>query len=205
MKRILLLAAITALVVPGVAEAKKKHRTCNVRGSTTVEANSKLRVYGTFRKGNIETRACRLKNGKKYLLSSGEDFGAGDTAELVTLSGYFVAYALNGFDDSQRYNPDFKGFANKVVVLDIRSGQSRSATAVGSGPGSAFSLVLAPNGSIAWIGVPTSTTREVRKMAIGAGPVLLDSGPDVKDNSLAFAGGTVYWLKGGAAQSAPLG
>jgi len=73
------------------------------------------------------------------------------------------------------------------------------------------SLVLRANGSAAWIQTGFSKVGEslpgvtVAKAQYGRPAVVLAMGMDVEPGSVALAGTTLYWTKGGVAASATLG
>jgi hypothetical protein len=68
---------------------------------------------------------------------------------------------------------------------------------------------LTSNGSLAWLDYYGDSARpvpySVHALTAGAEePVLLDSGSDIDPTSLAVGRGRVYWIKAGAARTAPL-
>src|SRR5262249_18811501 len=140
---------------------------------------------------------------KRFLLATADDAeGTGDAVAIVRVAGRFVAWDEQHFDDSERYNPDFKGFPSSVWALDTRSGAKRTAAATSGTPdtSSVESLVLKPNGSFAWIG--SGATLEVHRYD-AADDTILDSGPDIDPASLAASAAQLYWLRAGLAHSAP--
>jgi hypothetical protein len=205
MQRLCVIAVLSlGLLAAGSAQARS---TCTPRGSKTVAANTKVRVF-TFRKSGSDTTrlyACRLRGRKRYLLASAQEQGGTGTAvSLVRVIDRFVAWDAQPFDDSERYNPDFQGFPSTVNELDTTTGTrtSRPATTGSPAPSSVTALVLTGSGSLGWIG--SASTLEVHLYANG-GDTVLDTGPDIDPTSLAAAQHELYWMRAGAPRSAPLG
>jgi len=73
------------------------------------------------------------------------------------------------------------------------------------GVGPTTQIVLAPSGSVAWIVndnfSPDPPTFQVWKAPVGAAPVRLASGGDIDPQSLALAGGRLYWTQAGSPRS----
>jgi hypothetical protein len=135
--------------------------------------------------------------------SSAASFGGVAPKALV---GTIVAY--------EHLNP------REMTVRDLRNGRilrrlpigKRSAADNTRGPGSAQSVVLKADGSVAWIdrfkreatpGSPLTTEYEVEAID-GAGTRVLAVGTDIAPKSLALAGSTLYWTQGGKPFSAVL-
>jgi hypothetical protein len=66
-------------------------------------------------------------------------------------------------------------------------------------------MVLKPDGAVAWI-APTDYMDSINQVYVddAAGYRMLASGTSIKGGSLVLAGSTIYWLRGGVAQSATL-
>src|SRR5437899_2515058 len=203
------LAATLAVAAPAAIARKKRHRPapCSLSGSKTLLATRDARVFYRTKSGTATEYACMFLRNKRFPLATGdsEPGGSGQTASLETLAGSYVAFVLGRFDDSQRYNPDFKGFPESVVGINLSTGAQLSFPAVAANPSasSVSDLVLRKNGSFAWIGSGGGATEVHGFKAGDAADTVLDSGTDIQAGSLALGGGTLYWTKAGRPSSAP--
>jgi hypothetical protein len=203
--------ALAALATAPSADAAKKRRhpaRCSLTGSKTLLQTRDARVFYRTKSGTTTEYACLFARNKRFELGSGDSDpgGSGDTVSLERLGGSYVAFVLGHFDDSQRYNPNPTGFAATVVAINLSTAAQLRFPAVASRPpsSSVSDLVLARNGSFAWIGTGAGATEVHRLKAGDATDTVLDSGADIQTDSLALGGATLYWTKGGKAVSAPL-
>jgi hypothetical protein len=95
-----------------------------------------------------------------------------------------------------------------VVVVNLATGQRMKRLADGyglGGDGQLESMVLKPDGAVAWI-APTGYMDSINQVYVddATGYRMLASGMSIAGGSLALAGSTIYWLQGGVAQSATL-
>jgi hypothetical protein len=182
-------------VAPAAAEgAKKKPKPCSRKGSTTVAASSKLRIYEV---GGYDRTVfgCLRSTNKRMIVArySSCDCSTSDEPQpTIWLNRETVA--------ANEYGCPPPGAGDEcsgiVASFDVRRRVKRYAEVV---PGGIVdNLVLKPNGSFAYIAADT-----VRK-ADSAGVGQLDAGPGVEEGSLARAGSIVYWTKAGQAFSTRL-
>ena len=201
------------LVTAPAGEAKQrghkpKQAACSLSGSKTVMATTEARLFTKVdrRRGTLSEYACLYSRNRRFLLSVSDTApgGSGDTTGLPVLAGPYVAYVLGHFDDSERYNPEFKGFPDQVVAINLSTAADlRFPAAAGSSPAAKVSdLVLSASGSFAWIG-SGSAGNEVHRLDVGdAADTVVDSGAGVQPDLLALARSTIYWLNRQAGLSA---
>ena len=106
---------------------------------------------------------------------------------------------------------DPQGSTADIVVASLSSGRILKDVADGNGPGGSgtggtTSLVLKPDGAVAWIVSFFANNMNVQQVYAddASGYRLIASSAAIAPNSLALAGSTIYWLQAGAAQSATL-
>jgi hypothetical protein len=224
-------------LAPSRANAARDHHTpfrCEPN-SRTVLADSRAQVYSTPEDidGTTSLRACAYGQRRSFLIAlCTEGYTKYSPIECirdvhVTLTGTLIAYELSR--TSEWY----------VVVLDLRTGRVLRKVPTGAplqpepgyvGVGSLEALVLASDGSVAWI------ARDSERSAIGppttpegtrptyldvyasdrSGTRLLAAGTNIDPSSLALSTGTgpdhypnlpgktVYWTQGGQTASAAL-
>lgn len=193
----LALAALTA----GPAGAKAK--TCST-GGVTLAASEQSRVFSKAKADADPVYACRYKSGKKVKLGTYRNCSDFLSVSLFRLAGPYVAF--------ESESCGLVAGEGSVKLVDLRTGQtkfSKTATPILSTTEEpdygVRSLVLKPSGSLAWIGRfqdtsdPPGTTYYVQTKT-----ATLDSGATIAGDSLALAGSTLYWLKGGTALTATL-
>ena len=188
----LLIACAAAVVPAGVAEAKTKP--CQVKGSRTLAASSKVRVYEV---GDIDRTVygCLRSTGKRKAVAtySSCDCSVSDEPTPRTWLNS-EALAVNRYGCPP---PGVEGdCAGTVASFDLRKRVKKYGEEVPKG--FVAQLVLKANGSFAYIADGT-----VRK-ADSAGVGQLDPGPMIEEGSLARAGSIVYWTKAGQPFSARL-
>jgi hypothetical protein len=195
-------AACAATAVPSPASAAQKLPRCAEKGSRTLQATRDGRIYA--RKSTVY--ACLYKKNRRVKLGH-------ETAceEVPQATGYQLAGRYVGWVRAECGGPEGSG---EVVLTDLTTGQIvRSAPAVttadpNQGSNGVFDFRVNANGSIAWIGTYGSTGPapspddriQVRKLEAGspAGGTLVDSGPDIVEDSLALThdGSGFYYRKG---------
>jgi hypothetical protein len=209
-----LLLAMALAFSPAADARKKRHKPapCSLSGSKTLLATRDARIYyrDDAKKGTVSEYACLFARNKRFLMASGDDSpgGSGDSASLERLSsGGYVAFARSHYDDSQRYNPSFVGFPWRVVAINLSTGAQLSFAPLTGNPTTATvtDLVLAADGSFAWIGTSAGSEEVHRLNAGDAADTVLDSGADIQTGSLALGGRTLYWTKAGNPVLAPIG
>jgi len=164
--------------------------------------------------------ACSHANAKPFVLSECDNLDCeGPGFEGLTLAGNILAYERSDYSGSFKYM-NAVPVSWTIQVRDLRTHRlihsSPTSTSepppskvIGNGP--AEGIVVKSNGSVAWIAVdgvhpyaPTlPTTYQVWKID-RTGQHLLAMSPQIVPNSIALAGGTVYWTNGGAAETVPL-
>jgi hypothetical protein len=176
---------------------------CEATGSTTLAANRSVRVFALHE----TVYGCSKRSDKRYRLGRSKYCVGSERAGPVVVAGDDAAYAL------ERCGVD-TGFT-EVVVRRFSDGKTlRSDPAITGKLGveahsAVDSLVLKPDGAVAWIATGSSIIRngnprrEVHK-ADRAGPALLDSGLSVRPSSLRLRGSTVMWKHGTAVRSTTL-
>lgn len=179
---------------------------CHPRGSTTIAATARSRVF----------RVSRLAPYSKVHLTYGCSFRVGRSVRFalpdlplgygaLALAGPYVAYSVTGDCSADYCDP------NSVVVQDLRTGRVRYVDGVDVAVAHVTGLVLRVNGAAAFITSTYDDTGaqrpgyEVVAVATGGPAKILDSGTAVDPGSLALAGKTMYWTAGGQPRSATLG
>jgi hypothetical protein len=121
----------------------------------------------------------------------------------VAVSGKYVSFGVQAcgtktVEDCRR---------SYVRVLDVLSGKTWRTPGVGVRGVTAVDLVVRRNGTVAYLalfqaasGGPTYVLRRFDRTNVTD----IDSGPDLVRGSLALAGATLYWTKGGQPHSAQL-
>jgi hypothetical protein len=138
---------------------------------------------------------------------------SGDSGTVVlALSGDVVAYEQWSVEETQGIGP-YVG-RDLIFVLDLRTGRVLHKLPTGTpnppnpsevGVGGAGSLVLKPDGAVAWI--VDTVAREGRHQVHAVdstGSRELASGPGIDSESLALAGSTLYWTDEGKPETAVL-
>src|SRR3954470_5746849 len=188
-----LLAGALALA-PAAEGAKKKSKPCSRKGSTTIAASSKLRVFEVGGYDRV-VYSCLRSTNKRMVVArySSCDCSTSDEPQpKIWLNRETVAANEYGCPP-----PGGGTECNGIVAsFDARRRVKRYAEVV---PGGIVdNLTLKPNGAFAYIAADT-----VRK-ADAAGVGQIDAGPGVEEGSLARAGSIVYWTKAGQAYSVRL-
>lgn len=177
-------AIVLPLVVAAVAGSG---HACSAPGAKTTLATASARV---FRVPGGRTYACLYRVGRRVSLGTSY-VGSGpsvDKLERVRLAGPYVGYVRFGYDHTLT--------TSRIAVRDLRTG--RVVRRTGPLTSRVTDLELSATGAAAWI-----ADGEVWRSG-APGPVRLDAGPDIDPTSLAVAGSTVYWTRGGGSYSASL-
>lgn len=222
---LLVIGVASVLMASAEASAQNRHRgvdRCPPNGRhTVIAADARAEVYG-IRKNNetIEYRGCVYGHGRSFdvggvteCLSTG---GACGGTDHITLAGTLVARELSVVSP-------VLGTKWLVEVEDLRDGRVLHKVPTGTplesgqkyeGVGEVEALVLNAGGAAAWIARDSERSShvgsfdEVRYFDIGSvdrsGYHLVAAGTDIDPQSLALAGGTLYWTQGGVPLSATL-
>ena len=212
--RLSLLAVLTAVALVAMPTAGASAATCDKAGYKTLDQSKYVRVQrGPIPKGDSTSDfgyyACRIKNGKRYVLGGNECFG-NDLGSIgdYALAGNYIAYERRTCGDPEG--------ESDAVRLNVSNGNRGTASAEsGPLPGggvqdhSITDIVVKNNGNMAWIALSkhlsggNQTRYEVRR-AIGAVTDTVDTGPNIVPDSLALSAGTIFWLDGATPQSSTL-
>jgi hypothetical protein len=211
--RITLLAAATAIMV-ALPAADASAANCSSKGYKTLD-QSKYIVFqrGPKPKGDATSDygfyACRIRNGKRYVLGGNECFG-NDLGRIgdYSLAGNFIAYEAYTCGD-----PEGEADAKS---LNVSSGSKKSYSAehepLPSGNVQDYSITdiqINSKGNMAWIALARqlvdgdATRYDVRRVIDGTVD-RVDFGQSILADSLGYSGGNIFWIKDGAAKTAPL-
>jgi hypothetical protein len=179
--------------------ASQRAPACAAKGSVTVAANPLARVYVRARRGDADQHVlvgCLLHSGQRVELDSWSSCGCSrgdESAPQVWLRQRIVA--VNRY--SCPPDPTLGDCVGEARTVSLRTGETLRRAISGT---SVAALVLGPRGSFAYV----SAAGAVVKSDATGETVVLDAGPGIDPGSLAVAGARVYWLRGGAAQTALL-
>jgi hypothetical protein len=199
-----------AAVIWPAAVGAQRTPSCDRREGSTLLANKEVRVFQRTRRiqgvlASVSTYACNRLTGRLRSFGDGESGKDSGSTRRPTVAGRYVAYISTP-----------GGPTGPIVIWNSRSGATRvqgtlresdRRRADGSEP-PVTGLVLTANGHVAWIVGPIDERgtyvvhADVPTSPEGA-PILA-SGGDVAPDSLAAAGGAVYWTQRSTAGSAPL-
>ena len=185
------LMSALAMLVAGPAHAltaKQKRRLCYPRGSVTKLVTREARIYAPNDPNALDSEldACLFATGRSRSLDSFDEQYSDVPA--YKLAGRFVAWDYFSVPSCKNACPPGVNGTERVNVMDLRSGRTRSVTT------SASIIGLTPRGTLVWIG-PDPAGQAV--MAIDArGQRVLDSG-DIKPGFLKVFGTLVLWRKAG--------
>jgi hypothetical protein len=197
--------AALGLALPAGAAAKRHRpaRTCHPAHSKTLAATARVRVFQVRRvvQDAHVTYGCLLRRHRpvRFVLP---DFPTGYAH--VTIAGRRVAYVAYSDCAASFCDP------NSVILQDLRTGRTTFADGAVS-VATVSGIVLKADGSLAFLSTVFDLNGEALPggpqlfaVAPGEAPALLDGGPGIAPGSLARAGSTLYWTKGGLPQSATL-
>jgi hypothetical protein len=184
--------AALALVLPASTSAGSAGAPCWPSGTRTVAATGDVRVYYRGASDNHQRYACVTRTGRRWKLGRFTTASYGPGVVNVDIAGRFVAFQYvscsDGCGDSD------------VRVLDTRSGRLRRSPKARAGFDGLSGLVVSRRGTVGYIARFESGEREVHVFD-GASDRVVDSGPGIELNSIAFAGNTLYWTRDGVAQA----
>jgi hypothetical protein len=219
-----LLAGLAVLAAPSPASAKTHGRPwiCRPGHAHLVEADKQAQVYETGHRyeGVFEAErivGCVYGSSRQFFVGdtpSGSGSGGGGSS-VEQMSGSLVAVG------GSSYSTVYESESDWVSVIDLRTGRRIHESFTGPpeparntgyedyGAGPLASLVLRPNGDLAWIAAtpPSRLTSAGRYQVYtleASGRRMIAFGNDIEPSSLALAGETIYWTQGGKPFSAPL-
>jgi hypothetical protein len=195
-KCLLAIMAAVAVVSAPAADARKRQDPCRPKHATTLFANDAVRFfYVTWANGRSEYLCARSSRRRFFLTYSATPENDNDVTDFRA-SGRFFLYVTNQCT---------KEFCNpgKVGLIDVKSGVRRKLPV----PQPA-AIELTSTGTVAYTTEPPVGISEPRAVYVlprsAAQPQELDAGDDLDAQSLALAGHTLYWTRGGHPQSAPI-
>jgi hypothetical protein len=205
MRTAVALVTVAAALLAAVPAQALRVGQCRLGKGAAISVASKRAVIfrRKDRRGLFVAYACHLRVGRNFRLSNHDDPNGDTTVVPKALTGRYAGYAVTHCP-----GPGGEDCISRVFVRDTRNGKTlRSARAYVGATNDFFtdSLVLAPNGDVAWIAESDDPSEafEVRAATAG-GTTQLDAGPEVDPDSLALAGRRVYWTVGGEPRSAVL-
>jgi hypothetical protein len=219
-----LLAGLAVLAAPSSAPAKvhKKPWVCRPGHAHLLEADKQAQVYET---GHLEEgffnaeriMGCVYGSKHQFIVAptSAASGSGGAGSSVKQMVGTLVAL------ESKSWSTIMGSESNGVSVLDLRTGRTIRQSATGPpeptrntgyedyGAGPVASVVLRPNGDLAWIAeTPTFRVTPAGRYQVytleASGRRMIASGNDIEPSSLALAAKTIYWTQGGKPFSAPL-
>ena len=200
------LAATMALCVLLAAPAYAERRSCAKRGSDTIAANAKARIYAVHEPsreyvyyGCLHRRPRPVYLAMEYM-SGGGGIGLG---LFFQLRGRLAGFA------QVHQGPNDGDGVYEVAAMDLRTRRKLRAH---SDYGFVHDLALTSRGSLAFV------TSRSRRPAAGVAPrggynvwragsegaAIVDAGEEIDPASLAVGGGWMYWVHGAAPRSAPI-
>lgn len=196
------IAAAAVIATAGPASAKTKK--CST-GGVTLAASEQSRVFSKAKSDDDPVYACRYKTGKKVKLGTFGNCSDFLSVGLFRLAGPYVAF--------QSESCGLVAGEGSVKLVDLRTGQTKFSKAATPIPAMTMgepdygvrSLVLKANGSLAWVGRFEDTSGPPNtNYFVQTKTTTLDMGATIAGGSLALAGSTLYWLKGGTPFTATL-
>jgi hypothetical protein len=189
--------AVAAGVLPTrAADGRKPQDPCRPKHATTLFANDAIRFfYVSWPDGRSEYLCARSSRRRFFLTYSATPENDNDVTDFRA-NGRFFLYATNQCT---------KAFCNpgKVGLIDVTSGARRKLPV----PQPA-AMELTSTGTVAYTTEPPVGISEPRAVYVlprsAAQPQQLDAGDDLDAQSLALAGHTLYWTRGGQPQSAQI-
>jgi hypothetical protein len=209
---VLLVAVLVSALVALPATASARHRgrpapTCKRLAGKNPAAHSRGVYVYQSKGGNYVVCSGR---GKVRKLPN-QDGGLTNDLSLFVIAGNFVAW-----DDSMLINP-VAPVDDYVSVLNVKTGKLRVNEAfswpdqnTGNSQTSVLAIVLAPNGSVAWlsalapIGGGPQSAFSVMRIGSDGGQSTLAQGPNISGLTASSDGSTVSWTNNGVPASAPL-
>lgn len=184
---------LTAATLAGSAASKQPSRAC--AGGVTLNSGPKVRVFKKRSGGQTVVYACAA--GSHHAMKLGEV----DPYTPAGVDTFIVAGAMVGY---HRFVCDHGGLCQmSVIVINARTRTRVRASS--SAEGFLSSLVVAPNGSAAWVRASDLGADLFVTKVDSGGEQVLDEGPSIDASSLALGGDHLYWLDAGQARTAKLG
>lgn len=205
--------AVVAFAVVAPAGEARGHAPCRPKESRTLRHTKQVRVFELKgRYGGTTVYGCAYSIGRRYRMGDNYVDEPYDGARVapIRIRGRSIAYV-------QQWHDHYGSVGAAVFVRDLRDGTLLHSFDRGGGgnsggcasppPYSVTDLVLAPTGSVAWIGTKAYCDHHLNEVdaIAGAGELqTLDDAPRVQPTSLAYSNGRISWLNDGKRRSAPL-
>jgi len=186
------------------------------RHGRVLKKDRKAVVYeAEFGYGSTDIFGCAGARGASYVLGPPAEFSSqgGGGVQRVTLGGAMVAYENSSVGRGSGAG-DFlvvvRNLANGRLVHKEPTGTRRRPQSEGIGVGPPTAIVVASNGSVAWIAENREATYEAGNLYFEvhardrSGSRLLAAGTDLSPKSLRLVGNTLSWTQGGARRQALL-
>jgi hypothetical protein len=204
----LLFGAAVGEAATRASKDSSKPPACSLRGSATVYRDTAARVYTKHNDvyDQDHTYGCLFLADKRVPIETSDSSPGGEYNPVydLTVRAPFLAYW------------DWGGIKadigwSYIGVIDLRTGTKR----ITGTRRSVLGLGLTPRGSVAWMDTgpsgdtvgyyPPNDTAYVQMLGAGGkDSVLVDSGKDIDQTSFAVGGTRIYWMKGGAPQTATM-
>jgi hypothetical protein len=212
--RLCLLAAATAVLL-ALPAADASAASCSKSGYKTLDQSKYIVLQrGPIPKGDSTSDfgyyACRIRNGKRYVLGGNECFG-NDLGRIgdYALAGNFIAYEryVCGLAEGEAKAESLNVATGKKAKYDAEQGPIDGTDGL-STDYSITDIVITSKGNMAWIAllkhVPSGQTRLDVRRAIDGTADRVDFGPNIVADSLGYSSGNIFWLNGNTAKSASL-
>jgi hypothetical protein len=213
---VVLLVALAA--VPSAAAAKAKaNPKCPTEGVTRAKS-VQARIYQVQARVRDEketrTYGCWLPTGDRIRLDERCDPDNGspsgydachDVPEDFALNGKYVAVATDSLyygESGNSYTKIVRGkLGSKPVATQVARINNRQGGEIGP---LVWKLFISRRGAIAYAAtIVEEGTHQIGFVSAGGKESVLDTGEDIDEKSLAVAGATVTWTRGGVQKSAP--
>jgi hypothetical protein len=187
---------VLALAACGASAARSGGAACGPSHGQTIAADSVARVY------SLNGKVYGCAGPKQYLLGRASLCIGSARVGPVVIAGRLAAYGL------ERCGVD-TGFT-EVIVRSLADGRQRSSAAAITGPlrpesyESVGSLVLRPDGAVAWIADGRSIVGGPARIEVHKGMALLDTGGGIALGSLKLHGSKLTWKHGPKTRTASL-
>ena len=212
--RLALLLVLTTVALTALPASSASAASCPKSGYKLLDQSKYIRFErGPVPKGDSTSDfgyyACRIKNGKRYLLGGNECFG-NDLGEIgeYAFAGNVIAYEARTCGDPEG--------ESDAKVLNLSTGfKAKYQAEEGELPGggvqdySITDIVARPNGNVAWIALAkhvsggNATRYDVRRV-IDQNVTRIDFGTTIVPDSLAISGTHIFWIEGNNAKTAEL-
>ncbi|HEY2651682.1 MAG TPA: hypothetical protein VGI50_07165 [Solirubrobacteraceae bacterium] len=192
----------TGTSTTGTGTTDRVSTTCGPESAQTLAVSRRARVY--LSAGQVY--GCAIATGHSYHLGAGQRSLRQSHVGVIAVAGRYAGYGLSNFGvDTVSAQVIVRNLANGDVLHEA---PAASRVLVESFQ-SIDSIVLKPDGAVAWISQVGSVVSHGRYLEVhrldSRGEALLDSGAGIVSRSLRLHGSTLTWRNGSTARSASLG